>query len=332
MLSKLGMIDMSSATKVLTSTLKGFKLEANEAQKVVDKLTRLDMKFATSAGEIGEAISRTAAIAQETNLSLDQTAAIVTTIMDVTQQSAEMTGTALRSILSRYGNVKPGAFASMISEEDLEGINDIEKVLNKIGIQIRENATTQRAFGDVLDDLNKKWINLTDVEKNAVATAMAGTRQRNAFITLMENYDKYKDALKESQNAEGTAAEKYQAYMDSIEYKLQQLQVAWEKLSQEFLTSDMFKNVIDFTTKLIEQLPTIIKYVATLTSAISAYKLPAWLNSKTGINLMNLGQYKGAVSSLFSGYKTSYTGMKYGDGDGDVMSSSVWKNMSESDR
>ena len=31
-----------------------------------------------------------------------------------------------------------------------------------------------RAFSDVLDDISEKWLYLTDVEKNAIATAVAG--------------------------------------------------------------------------------------------------------------------------------------------------------------
>lgn len=174
-LSKLGMLDMNSATKVLTSTLKGFKLQASEASTIVDKLTKLDMNYAASAGEIGEAMARTSAIASQMGLSLDETAAMVTTIMDVTQQSAEMAGTAVRSILSRYGNVKAGSFVSMMTEgEDLEKINDIEKVLGVLGISIRNSKMEMRDMGEVLDELAKKWNTLSSVEQNAVATAFAG--------------------------------------------------------------------------------------------------------------------------------------------------------------
>jgi len=174
-LSKLGMLDMNSATKVLTSTLKGFKMQASEASTVVDKLTKLDMNYAASAGEIGEAMARTSAIASQMGLSLDETAAMVTTIMDVTQQSAEMAGTAVRSILSRYGNVKAGSFVSMMTEgEDLEKINDIEKVLGVLGISIRNSKMEMRDMGEVLDELAKKWNTLSSVEQSAVATAFAG--------------------------------------------------------------------------------------------------------------------------------------------------------------
>ena len=175
-LSKLGMLDMNSATKVLTSTLKGFKMEASEAGTIVDKLTKLDMNYAASAGEIGEAMARTSAIASQMGMSLDETAAMVTTIMDVTQQSSEMAGTAVRSILSRYGNVKAGSFVSMMTgdDEDLEKVNDIEKVLNVLGISIRTSKMEMRDMSDVLDDLALKWNTLSSVEQNAVATAFAG--------------------------------------------------------------------------------------------------------------------------------------------------------------
>ena len=279
-LSKLGMLDMNSATKVLTSTLKGFKMEASESMSIVDKLTKLDTKFAASAGEIGEAISRTASLAQQANVSLDETAAIVTTIMDVTQQSAEMAGTALRTILSRYGNVKAGAFIN-IDEEDAENINDIEKVLGRVGIQIRSGTSDMRAFDDVLDDLNEKWVALTDVEKNAIATAVAGVRQRNAFITLMSNYSRYQEAVKTAQESEGTSLKKMEAYMDSIEYYRQQQEAAWEKFSQTVLDSDVFKVLIRGSTWLIENLPQLISLFTQWFAVLNAYKVPAWFSPIT---------------------------------------------------
>ena len=173
------MIESGAATKYLTSTLKGFKLEAQEAETIVDKLTTLDLNYATSAGDIAEAISRTASVAKAAGMDLDTTAAALTTIMDITQQDAGSTGTALRSMLSRYGSINVTNYKNAIGDEDTEGINDIEKVLRTIGITIRESASDMKDFDQVLDELADKWINLSDVEKNAIATAMAGTRQRN---------------------------------------------------------------------------------------------------------------------------------------------------------
>lgn len=175
-LARLGFMDMTSATTSLTAVLKGFNLQATESSEIVDKLTKLDAEYATTAGDIATALSRTAAVAKSANLDLDQTAAMLTTIIDITQQDAGSVGNALRTILSRYGNVKAGVFSGMAEdgENTSESLNDVEKVLNAIGISIRSTSTEMRGFDEVLDDLAEKWDNLNDVERNAVATAMAG--------------------------------------------------------------------------------------------------------------------------------------------------------------
>ena len=175
-LARLGFMDMSSATTSLTAVLKGFNLQATASSEIVDKLTKLDAEYATTAGDIATALSRTAAVAKSANLDLDQTAAMLTTIIDITQQDAGSVGNALRTIISRYGNVKAGVFSGMAEdgEDTSESLNDVEKVLNAIGIQIRSTSTEMRGFDEVRDDLAEKWDNLNDVERNAVATAMAG--------------------------------------------------------------------------------------------------------------------------------------------------------------
>jgi len=50
MLSKLGNLEAADATEKLTSTLNGFKLEAEDASLVIDKIIDLDNRYSTSAG------------------------------------------------------------------------------------------------------------------------------------------------------------------------------------------------------------------------------------------------------------------------------------------
>ena len=123
--------------------------------------------------------------------------------------------------MSRYGNVKAGAYTKMnleaSSDTDLENLNDIEKVLGKIGISIRSTNTEFRSFSDVLEELSDKWINLDTVSKNAIATAMAGVRQREQFLVLMENMDRAEELEEISATSQGTAQQKYTAYMETIE-------------------------------------------------------------------------------------------------------------------
>lgn len=170
-LSRLGFMDMNQSVTALTSVMKGFRIEATDSMDIVDKLTQLDAKYATTAGDIATALSRTSAVAREAGLDLDQTAAALTTMIDVSQQDASSVGNAFRTILARYGNVKATAFTSLVGDsddiDDANGsINDTEKVLGAIGIKIRSSSSDMRDFDDVMDELADKWVTLTDVEKN----------------------------------------------------------------------------------------------------------------------------------------------------------------------
>jgi len=178
-LSRLGFMDMNQSVTALTSVMKGFRIEATDSMEIVDKLTQLDAKYATTAGDIATALSRTSAVAREAGLGLDKTAAALTTMIDVSQQDASSVGNAFRTILARYGNVKATAFTSLVGDSDdvndtNKSINDTEKVLGALGIKIRSSFHDMRDFDDVMDELANRWVTLTDVEKNAVSTALAG--------------------------------------------------------------------------------------------------------------------------------------------------------------
>ena len=267
-LSKLGMISTEEATKNLTSAIKGFKIEASSAMDIVDKLTAIDINAATSAGEIANGLAQFANLANMTGVDLDQAASYVATIADVTQMSGSSAGQAMKMILSRFGTVKSGKYnkINVDSETNDEStkLNDVETILNKMGIAVRKTNLEFRDFSDVLDDVAARWKTLDTVSKNAVATAFAGTRQREAFATLMENYDKYEDLLRVSEESKGTAERKYQSYMEQLTASMNKFQAAWEQFTNNAQVNKLLKDLTDGLTKIIEQLPKIIKYVSYL--------------------------------------------------------------------
>ena len=263
--------------------LKGFKLEAVDAMSVVDKLTKVDMVAATSAGDIAESLRQFATTAQLSGVDLDQAIAMATTIMDVSQAGASTVGVALKSMLSRFGNVKAGAFTGLdlnneTDEVGSESLNDLEKVLKKLGISMRDTNLQFRDFDDVLEDISAQWSVYDNVTKNAIATAAAGTRQREAFLVLMENMDKYHSLLETSQNAEGTAEEKYLSYQDSLQAAQKRLSAAWEEIALNSDVSRFMTGVTNFITFLIEHLPSLVRWVTRIINVSSAIKVPVWLN------------------------------------------------------
>lgn len=315
-LSKLGMIESGKATSYLTSMLKGFKLEASDATTVVDKLTKVDMSAATSAGDIAEALRQFATTAQLSGIDLDESIAMATTIMDVSQKDASSTGNAIKTMLSRYGNVKAGTYSGMNitgdQNETTESLNDIDKVLKKLGISLRSSNLEFRDFDDVLDDIAAKWDTLDSVSKNAIATAMAGTRQRESFLVLMENYDKYRGFIEEAANAEGTAAEKYKAYEDSLEASQKKLAAAWEELASKTEVVDFFKQVNKIMAALVKSLPIIARTFVRMFSGKAAANALNILQRSGSFSLRGFGK---KIKSLFDptyglyGEKTGRTGL-----------------------
>lgn len=88
-LSKLALLDTAESTEYLTSALKGYKLEAQDAIGVIDQLTAIDLESATSAGDMAEAMSRTANMARTTGFEMNELLGVIATISEVTQNSAK---------------------------------------------------------------------------------------------------------------------------------------------------------------------------------------------------------------------------------------------------
>lgn len=236
-LSTLGMIGSADATSYLISVLKGWKLEATEIQGVVDRLTAVDMAAAISAGDLAEAMSRASNSAQMAGTSLDRYIAYLTTITDVTQKSAASVGESMKTVYARYQNIAAGKFVAAESDIESENynadewanLNDVEKALGALGINIRDSVSSFRDFDDIMDEIASKWNTYTDVQKSGIATSLAGVRQRENLLTLFENWDAVEKFEEISTNAYGTAIEKMKSYTDSVEAAKNRITVALEK-------------------------------------------------------------------------------------------------------
>nr|DAT69527.1 MAG TPA: minor tail protein [Caudoviricetes sp.]DAT69546.1 MAG TPA: minor tail protein [Caudoviricetes sp.] len=201
---------------------------------------------------------------------------------ETTRLSAETIGNTWKSVLARMEQVKAGA---KIDEEG-EAINNVEKVLNKFGIQLRDSTSEFRNMEDVLDEVGNKWNTFDSVAQAQIATAIAGTHRINTFVATMENYDTVLKYTEESQDAAGTSAQKYTAYMDSIDAKLNTLTATWEQFVNNLNQSGTVKSVIDLGTKLIGVLDTLINKMGLLKVA-----LPVVTVTLVSTKLLKLVQY-----------------------------------------
>ena len=244
-LSKDAELSSSDASEILTATLNGYQMAADQASRVNDILTSIDLESASGADSIGKALMKVASQANNAGVSLEKTSAIIATIKDVTQDSDESIGTAMKSILSRMNQIRAGKF---VDSETGESLNDTEKVLKKIGISMRDSNDQFKDSESILDDVANKWNTLDSNSKKATATAMAGTYQYNKFIAMMDNWDKVEKLTNTAFNSDGTANKKFEDnYLNSLEAKTNALKASMESLATNLISDDMYSGVLDGT-------------------------------------------------------------------------------------
>ena len=294
-LSKLGQIESAKASEYLTSALNGYKKSASEAIDIVDKLTAVDMESASDAGGLAESMSRTASAASMAGVSMDKLIGMISTVKEVTQASDESVGNMFKSVFSRMNQIKAGKF---VDEETGESLNDTEKVLNKIGISMRDTNGQFLSSEKILDEVGSKWKSFDGVTQRAVATAMAGTYQYNKLISLFDNYSKALQYTEVSANSAGTAIDKFNnSYKESLEAKTNSLQAAFESMILDSDMDNVYSNIIKATTALIKFIDKTGVLKGALTGLTVTGGIKTFVTIKTGIQeaYIELNKFKNAL-------------------------------------
>jgi len=167
-------------------------------------------------------------------------------------------------------NIKLGK----VFEDDATNINDVEKALSLVGIRLREEEGGFRSMADVLDELSSKWDQIGELEQRAVATAIGGLRQREVLLTLLGEQEKVQKAMILQQAAENLAQKRYAIYLESVEAAQEKFLATKQKLWQNFIPSDLVRDVIDLGTgilTLIDQIGGLSSIIVVATAALVLY-------------------------------------------------------------
>lgn len=302
-LSKIGMLDSADATTYLTSALNGYKLEANQATSVVDKLAKLDSSAAVTAGGLSEAMSKTAVSADSAGVTMDRLLGYLSVVGETTQDNMTIIGNAFKTFFARYTAIKSGKLELVDEDGTTEVLSDVEQSLKNVGIDMRSTITEFDNAGDVLDNLYAKWDSLNGVQQNAIANAFGGVRQKERFLALMENYDKAKKYMDLSANSAGAAEQKFGAYLDGIEAKTKNLQAAFEALSNNTISDELIGNITEATTALVTFIDKSNLLDGAFTGLLAGGVIKSFTLLKTGItsSVIKLNEFHSALKLVKAG-------------------------------
>lgn len=296
-MAKIAGLDYATATDYMTVAIRGFKLEMEDAQRVTDVYSALAAATASSTEEIAVAMSKTASSAEAVGSSFESTSAMIATMISVTREAPENIGSALKSIISRYGEMTTDPTKMVDAEGEVMSLNKVDKALQSVGISLKDAKGQFRDFDDVILELAESWDTIDTNTQRYIATVMAGNRQQSRFLALVGNVEEYKKALTIAEDSEGAGTMQYLKTMDSIETKIQQVKTAWEQFYSSMGIEDLFKGVLDVITRILTNLNKMGKGSALL-NFFNIFK------ALKGLVKIVFGDITNSISKFFNKFKS----------------------------
>lgn len=236
-LSSVAGLDTESTLRTITSSVNAL---GETAQRTADILVYADNNSASSVDSIGKALARVSAIAKGTGFSIEQTTAIISTLIDVTQEAPETLGNALKSIFARFSKVNELG-------EINKDINDVARAYKAAGIEFTDFTGQIRDKFTLLSELANKWKVLDDKTRAYIATLVAGSLQQNRFLVLMQNWDRVSTMFENLENfSEGSLEKGFETWSGSLTAQINNLKISVEELWTNLLNEEIVGKFISF--------------------------------------------------------------------------------------
>lgn len=281
-------IDYDEATKNLLTTYKGFQKQLDSTYgdtessvlHVTDVLNELDNNYSVTAAGVGEALRRAAASMDVANNSFEQTAALVTGAVEVTQDP-EGAGNALKVVSMRLRGAK-GELEDMGEEVD-DNVVNLTKMQGQIlnlthgKVNIFEDNGDFKSTYEILQGIHDVWDDLSDIEQADLLENVAGKHRANTVASILANWEDVEKAYQSALNSTGSAAEENAKYMDSLQGRLNNLTTVFQSFSNTVMKSDFLKGFVDAGSGALDILDELISKAGlfpTLLAGVSAALTP----------------------------------------------------------
>ena len=276
-MARIAAIDGAEATDLMTAALRGFRLESNEANAahVNDVYSILAARTASDTYEIGTAVSKTASLASSANMDLESTATFLAQIIETTREAPETAGTALKTIIARFGEVKKlideGKSIGSDEEGEVIDVNKVDAALKTAGISLQEFIKGNEGLDKVFLRLAERWDTLSVSQQRYIATQAAGARQQSRFIAMLQDYGRTQQLLDYAYNAEGAGDEQFAKTKQSLEAKINELKNSYHTFIMGIANSSAIKTVIDAMSTGFNAINKIIKSINTGVSELNKH-------------------------------------------------------------
>ena len=233
----------------MTAVWNNFAKGTEDLEHFADVMTKLGAETASSSDEIAQGLSKFAAIGDTVGLSFDNAAAALATVTAATRESADTVGTAFKTIFARIQGLKLGE-----TLEDGTDLNKYSEGLASVGINIKNQNGELKRMDDILAEMGAKWQTLSEDQQIALAQTVAGVRQYNQLMALMNNWDDYEQNLNSAQMSDGALQKQADIYAESWEAAQNRVRAAAEDIYDSLINDEFFIDLLNGFEKVLDTL------------------------------------------------------------------------------
>lgn len=294
-----GIDSASDAASYLVSILKGFRMEADEVEHVVNVLNSVGNNEPISESGIAEALVRSASALSAAGNSFEESVSLISAANSVLQ-NPDTVGTTLKTISMYLRASKTDAEAFGVSVDDMaSSVSELRSELKSLtGVDIMKDAagTEFKSTYQILKEISAVWDKLTDVSKANVTEMLGGKRNSNAVLSVIEQFSIAEKSMEDAANSSNSAMTEQERMMDSIEGRLKQLNASFEKFSNDVMSSDLIKFFVTLATKIVDAADGMVNIagsIPAITAAISGVLSVMQMSGKlkNGAGKVNMPSY-----------------------------------------
>lgn len=287
-------LEVSTATEGLIAVMAQFNVEADDLEKVIDKINITADNFPVTSEKIVAALQRAGGTANAFNMTLDETIATITALAEKTGRSGENIGTALNSLIiftSKSENLK--LFSSLSAEMDdvvkkfqagsgsiIDVWTQLSKEIGRLSKEQEDALFNSAAFEQFASQFEAEAAEYAGTIQQIYGTA--GAYRRNYLTVLLQDMSTVEDVMANLTGAIGYSLQENEVAMESFSKKWNQLIVSAKELAIQFGEAgflDLMKGAVEASsavlqlTKSIGGLKTVLVALTVIILAIKKEKI-----------------------------------------------------------
>lgn len=302
--------NVKDSVDYLTATVKGFRLEVEETESILDYMNHIANTTSINFRAIGEGFKRMSASLAEGGNTIQESMGMLVAGFDIVR-NAELVATSLRTTSMRIRGVSEDG-------EDLSGlIPKLESKFNKFGLSLKKDNDTFKSTFEILKSISSVWKDLTDMERADLLEDLAGKRNVQTIAGIINNMKMAIDVSERFEESQGSAIIEHQRYMEGVEAAQNRFLSSMTELHNKLLQSDTIVWFYNFTSAIVDNISALGKWniviLATtglLFAFISATKKV--ILADTTLTVMSMGSAFSTLLTSLPGVIKGMFGLKSG--------------------